>query len=447
MIVQPTMHISNKVFFKYLALPVPVGEKGEGMAPFWPRPHGDAIIVVAALLLRTVRIALSSLDFAGRREPCFRAGGKAAGMRLLYLLTSLGIGGAERQATALAQHMAGRGHTVALLVLRAPQDEQWPSDLPAVYLHMQKRPLPLLAGMLAGGCFVRRYRPDLIHSHTFPANLAGRVLAPLASSAKLLATIHNVFEGGWQRSLAYRLSDGLCVATTAVSRAVAERSIQAGMVPAHKCLVLPNGIDSGEFQPSAERRLRTRACLGAAAAFVWLAAGRIVPAKDFPTLLRAFALLRAAQPQALLWIAGEAGNSTFDRMGKKLLDPALMTGVRWLGLRRDLPALLDGADGFVLSSAWEGMPLVVGEAMAMEKPVAATDAGGVRELLGESGVIVPAGNPARLAEAMLGLMQLSDEQRRAVGRAARQRILERFSIEAIADRWEELYLRLLGLNA
>jgi glycosyltransferase involved in cell wall biosynthesis len=93
------------------------------------------------------------------------------------------------------------------------------------------------------------------------------------------------------------------------------------------------------------------------------------------------------------------------------------------------------------------MPLVVGEAMAMEKPVAATDAGGVRELLGESGVIVPAGNPARLAEAMLGLMQLSDEQRRAVGRAARQRILERFSIEAIADRWEELYLRLLGLNA
>ena len=63
--------------------------------------------------------------------------------------------------------------------------------------------------------------------------------------------------------------------------------------------------------------------------------------------------------------------------------------VRWLGLRDDMPSLLDGADAFVLSSAWEGMPLVVGEAMAMEKPVVATDVGGVRELVGDAGVVIP----------------------------------------------------------
>jgi glycosyltransferase involved in cell wall biosynthesis len=63
----------------------------------------------------------------------------------------------------------------------------------------------------------------------------------------------------------------------------------------------------------------------------------------------------------------------------------LGNSVRWLGLRRDMPALLDAADGFVLSSAWEGMPLAVGEAMAMEKSVVATDVGGVRELMGDTG--------------------------------------------------------------
>ena len=113
--------------------------------------------------------------------------------------------------------------------------------------------------------------------------------------------------------------------------------------------------------------------------------------------------------------------------------------VRWLGLRRDMPALLDAADGFVLASAWEGMPLVVGEAMAMEKPVVATDVGGVRELVGEAGVIVPAKSPESLAEAMLTTMRSTDEERRKSGRAGRARIAAFFSMDAKADQWEAVY--------
>ncbi len=90
--------------------------------------------------------------------------------------------------------------------------------------------------------------------------------------------------------------------------------------------------------------------------------------------------------------------------------------VRWLGLRRDMPALLDAADGFVSASAWEGMPLAVGEAMAMEKPVVATDVGGVRELVGDAGVLVPARDSEALAEAMMATMQRSGEEREQTGR-------------------------------
>ena len=114
-----------------------------------------------------------------------------------------------------------------------------------------------------------------------------------------------------------------------------------------------------------------------------------------------------------------------------------------LGLRRDVAAVLDAADGFVLSSAWEGMPLALGEAMAMEKPVVATDVGGVRELLGDCGVIVPARNATALADAMLAVMRQSLEERAAMGRAARQRIVKNFSMDAKADEWEALYRSVL----
>jgi glycosyltransferase involved in cell wall biosynthesis len=210
-------------------------------------------------------------------------------------------------------------------------------------------------------------------------------------------------------------------------------------VQALKCFVLNNGFDTAEFAPSPERRAHFRSEMGAREEFIWLAAGRIVPAKDYPNLLRAFAQVRAAIPAARLWVAGEAVGPEAAAVQALAAELGLGDSVRWLGLRRDMPALLDAADGFVLSSAWEGMPLAVGEAMAMGKPVVATDVGGVRELVGEACVIVPAGTPEALAQAMLALMQATPETRRSLGRAARERIQSKFSLDAKTDEWEALY--------
>ena len=90
------------------------------------------------------------------------------------------------------------------------------------------------------------------------------------------------------------------------------------------------------------------------------------------------------------------------------------------------------------------MPLAVGEAMAMEKPVVATDVGGVRELVGDAGVLVPATNSEALAEAMKFTMRRSGEERDAQGRTARERVLRHFTVDAAADRWEALYRELLA---
>jgi glycosyltransferase involved in cell wall biosynthesis len=297
--------------------------------------------------------------------------------------------------------------------------------------------------LLSARRFLRVFQPDLIHSHTFPANMAARLLKISSPAAAVLSTVHNVYEGPWPRMLAYRLTDPLSRRTTAVSQAAADRYMRLQAVPARKSSVLTNGIDTTEFAPSSERRALTREQMGVREEFIWLAAGRIAPAKDYPNMLRAFALVRVAFPAARLWIAGEAAGAEFDRASNLAKLLGLVECVRWLGLRRDMPALFDAADGFVLASAWEGMPLAVGEAMAMEKPLVATDVGGVRELVGGSGVIVPAKNAERLAEEMLAVMQTTPETRGTLGRAARERIATHFSIDAKADEWEALYRSVL----
>jgi glycosyltransferase involved in cell wall biosynthesis len=144
-----------------------------------------------------------------------------------------------------------------------------------------------------------------------------------------------------------------------------------------------------------------------------------------------------------LWVAGDSTTEEAERLRKMSAIRGLGDSVRWLGLRRDLPALLDAADGFVLASAWEGMPLALGEAMAMEKPVVATDIGGTRELVGDAGAIVPSRAPDALAAAMLDMMQRTPEYRHTLGLAERRRICLKFNMETKADEWEALYRTVL----
>jgi len=366
-------------------------------------------------------------------------------MRIAIMLTSLGVGGAEKQALAVAERMEKRGHTVTVMVLRPRVAEEWLTSLEIVHLEIRKSPLSFLAALVPARRILLEFKPDVVHSHTFHANIFVRLLKLSGVKFSAISTIHNVYEGGWLRMLAYRLTDGLSRRTVAVSEAAARRFIQLKAVPDKKCRVVPNGIDVDEFAPSPERRARMRAALKVEDNFVWIAVGRIVSAKDYPNLVRAFNLVAAAEPHSQLWIAGEMAvgkSARINNVAAGAMSQEVARRVRWLGLRRDVSDLLDAADGFVLSSAWEGMPLALGEAMAMEKPIVATDAGGVTEMVGNVGTIVPAENHEALANAMIATMRKSREERGETGRAARERIRQCFNIENTIDAWENLYREL-----
>jgi glycosyltransferase involved in cell wall biosynthesis len=367
-------------------------------------------------------------------------------MRIAYMLTSLGRGGAERQVVALAERMAARGHQVVLIVLGPRQAQEWSTSVEVVRLDMRRSLLGLCSGLRRAHRFLRTFHPDLVHSHTFPANITARTLHLLGSAPAVLSTIHNIYEGKWLRTAMYSLSDGLAIHTTAVSVAVANRYIEIGAVPRNKCSVVTNGIDLDQFSRAACRCNLAKEHSHAAGRFIWLAAGRPVPAKDFNNLLTAFARVRAEAPQTQLWIAGELNEAGRVRVHGEIArgEAHSSAQVRWLGLRDDMAETFAACNAFVLSSAWEGMPLVVGEAMAMEKPVVATDVGGVRELVGDDGVIIPAKNSDALADAMLHIMRMAEDQRRTIGKAARERIRQYFDMNAKADEWQALYSRLLS---
>jgi len=152
-------------------------------------------------------------------------------MRIAYMLTSLGIGGAEKQVIDVGERMASRGHQIALIILRSPEELEWPAKLPVYRLGMEKSLPGMMQGFRRARHVLRTLRPDLLHSHTLPANMTARILRGIGAVPCVVSTIHNVYEGGWHRTLAYRITDPLSIHTTAVSHAAANRYIQINAVP------------------------------------------------------------------------------------------------------------------------------------------------------------------------------------------------------------------------
>jgi glycosyltransferase involved in cell wall biosynthesis len=360
-------------------------------------------------------------------------------MRIAYILNTLGTGGAERLVVSLAERMAARGHAVLIIVLLKEQPEDWKTAVPVVRLGMRPSGRGALRGLARALGAIRRFRPDVIHGNNFHGNLLARTMRLACPAARVISTLHNEYEGGRGRMLALKCTDALTERTVAVCQAVAERALQLGIVPERKMSVITNGIDVDLFSPDAQRRAMARRALDAGDDFVWLSAGRLAEAKDYPTVLRAFANVRAAIRGTQLWIAGTGEEEYAEVLRITAMRFGVADAVQWLGLQRDVAALLDAADGFVLGSAWEGMPLALAEAMAMEKPVVATGVGGVSELTGSCGLVVPPRDPEALARAMLSMMNTPPEARSFLGQSARERVRERFDMDAKAQDWEDLY--------
>ncbi|MBF6596180.1 MAG: glycosyltransferase [Thermaceae bacterium] len=366
---------------------------------------------------------------------------------IVFLITALGLGGAETQVVRLAAGLAERGWRVSVvsMVPKAHNAEALEQlGVPVFSLNMPPG-FPDPRGVLTLVRYLRQHQPTILHAHMVHANLLARVVRLLAPVKVVISTAHNIDEGGRWRELAYRLSDPLANLTTQVSQAGLERYVRVGAVAAHKIRFVPNGINTAEFRPNPLERQRLRDELGLGRDFVWLAAGRLTEAKDYPNLLEAFQKVQQRDSRLLIGGTGEL----LEALKTLVQNLGIAERVGFLGLRKDMPSLMNAADGFVLSSAWEGLPMVLLEASACGLPMVATDVGGNREAVhqGVTGFLVPPKDSTSLASAMSKLMALPPSQRRQMGEAARKFVQESYSLESVLSQWEAIYHQLSGASS
>lgn len=291
---------------------------------------------------------------------------------------------------------------------------------------------------------IKRFKPDIVHSHMIHANILARVTRVFVKIPVLVSTAHSNNEGGKARMLLYRATDALCEITTNVSQDAVQSYIKKKACPANKIMFVPNGINLKRFNKHEQDYKEIRSELGLEEEFIWLAVGRLVEVKDYHTMIKAFAEVVKCNPHARLLIVGEGVlRETLESYVQSL---QLENHIMFLGIRKDIPRLMNASDAFVISSIWEGMPMVLLEASASELPMVATDVGGNGEVVedGVSGYLARPADASDLSKTMQKMMSLSKDAREEMGKKGRAFVLAKYDIDAIVLRWESIYGELLS---
>jgi glycosyltransferase involved in cell wall biosynthesis len=280
---------------------------------------------------------------------------------------------------------------------------------------------------------LRHMAVDVVHTHMFWPNVYGVVAAALAGVPAIVTCEHG--KNPWKTRLHYAIErqiiSRLADKRVCVSQDIVEIRRDVDRVPASKLVHIPNGTEM--WPPILSEPLGR---------FTFGTVGRLVPAKDYPTLIRAMALLRDKGHDAQLHIVGEGPERP--RLEADIAALRLGSVVHLAGFQSDIRSWLNRFHTFVLSSLREGQPVALLEAMAIGLPIVATEVGGIPDTIasGSEGLLVPPGNPMVLAAAMEALL-VDDKTRTALGRRARARCGAYFSIESICDRYLDLYHSIL----
>ena len=236
--------------------------------------------------------------------------------------------------------------------------------------------------------------------------------------------------------IAYRMGGRLADGFIAVSDDVAGAVAQAYRPPRSRLFTIPNGVDVERFGGHGQREA-ARAGLGVApGARVIVVVAKLFAQKGHSVLLEALASTPLRTNDVVLVVGDGPERDRLQQLAKQWD----LAAVRFLDNRPDVPQLLAASDLFVLPSLWEGLPMALLEGMATGLPVIATDVAGSRQVVvpGESGMLVPAGDPRALASAMTHLLD-DDAERNRLGRAARGRVEAEFSAARQAVRHAEAY--------
>lgn len=364
-------------------------------------------------------------------------------LKVLHLLVTLPVGGAEDLVAAMVRHLDPQRFTVQVACigpLGAVGAELAHQGHPVISLGLDLKRTSFLRVAAAVRRLLQETRPDILHTHLYHANFYGRLAALGLGLKGVVAAVHNTYSQiKYHRRLANFL---LAWATDLVL--VGSPQVWADVrrfdgVPASRLLFLPYGIPLKDLAVAlSPKEAKTR--LGVAG-FCLGAVGRLEEQKGHEVLLAALPALRRHLDGLTVLIVG--GGRQERVLKQQARDLGVEEVVHFLGTRRDLPLIYRALDLYVQPSRWEGLSLAMLKAMGAGLPVVVTRVSGALEVVqdGVNGRLVPPGDAQALAEAILDLYQKPQERRR-LGEAARRTVAEHYSQEAMLKKLADLYQEL-----
>jgi len=375
-------------------------------------------------------------------------------LKIAQVITRLDPGGSSDMVVALCERLDRERFDVALVAGPSADPVERPdalaerlgiAALECPHLGREVRPVADLRALRELTAVFGKLRPDVVHVHTSKAGALGRMAAKLARGRNpVVYTPHgHLFYGYYGRAgtglvtLAERVLAPLAKRITTLTDISRAEHLARGIGRARQFVTVPPGIDLGRFNADPCARDAMRAELGLSGRFAVGWVGRFTAVKGPGLFVEACGSVARELPNAAFVLAGDG---ELRGETEKRAEALGIEGVcRFLGPRRDVPAILNACDAFVLSSRNEGFGLAVAEAMACGTPVVATDVGGVREVLadGRCGRLVPPGDARALADAVLELAG-NAAGRAELARAGLERAKE-FDVGRMASRFAEIY--------
>jgi glycosyltransferase involved in cell wall biosynthesis len=366
-------------------------------------------------------------------------------LKVLHLLATMPVGGAEDLVAGIVRGLDPQrfAPSVATLGLAGPVGQELRTqgyELVSLGLEIKRTSTWQVATAVRR--LLKANPPDILHTHLYHPNLYGRLGSLGLGLTGVVAGVHNSYtrvkfhRRVWNFLLGW-VSDRVLVASPQVWQDVRRYD----GVPTSRLLLLPYGIAMAELDtPLSRQEARQRLGL-AGEGLVIGAVGRLEEQKGHGHLLAALPEVRRQIPDLVVLLLGEGREE--EDLRRQVRELGLEATVRFLGTRRDLSEIYRALDLFVHPSLWEGLPLALLKAMGAGLPVVATRVSGSLEAVedGVNGCLVAPGDPDALARTILELYQ-QPERRRRLGAAARRTVAARYSLEAMLQRLEELYLDL-----
>jgi glycosyltransferase involved in cell wall biosynthesis len=375
-------------------------------------------------------------------------------LKVLEIIDSLSVGGAEQALVAMARPLSSRGVSLEIGYLHERAGLHQELLESGVALMSLDGSLGWIGRLHRARQLVLERNPDVVHTTLFEADISGRI-AGFVTRTPVVTSLVNVSHAEGERrdptiaawkTETVRVLDAVTAQTVvrfhAITNYVADTMARRLAIPRDRIEVIPRGRDPsvlGERTPDRRARARRMLKVGPETPLL-LAIGRQERQKGLDVLLDAMSRVTRQAPDVRLFIAGRDGNET-SRLYSLVASLDLGETVRFLGVRSDVSDLLCAADVFVLPSRWEGLGSVLIEAMALETPIVASDVPAVREVLDSAAsTLVPPDNPALLANAILGSISRNQEAATRA-RHARDLFLRRFTVDRVADQMVEFYER------